>query len=92
MRLLRDCKLLSFWGESRVGSVNLTVPMKTLENSTTLASVTKSLYYARLDEKDLAIEWLSRAADGQDNTATWANVYPDFDSLRDDPRFHDLLP
>ena len=26
MRLLRDCGLLSFWGESRLGSVNLTVP------------------------------------------------------------------
>jgi hypothetical protein len=28
VRLLRDCGLLSLWGESRLGSVNLAVPLE----------------------------------------------------------------
>jgi len=55
------------------------------------SSMGKARRYAILSEKDLAIEWLTQAADERDNTATWAKVDPFFDPLRDDPRFHDLL-
>jgi len=34
---------------------------------------------------------LTKAVDERYHGAGWANVDPRFDSIRDDPRFHDLL-
>jgi len=55
------------------------------------ASIVKVIWYARLGEKDLAIEWATRAADEREFALTYAKVDPFFDPLRDDPRFQDLL-
>ena len=64
--------------------------MRTLEG-TDGSAAGKAALYGMLGEKDLAIEWATKAADERDNSITWAKVVPEFDPLRDDPRFHDLL-
>jgi serine/threonine-protein kinase len=47
--------------------------------------------YARLGEKDAALEWLERAYDEHDSTLVWLKVHPRFDALRGEPRFAALL-
>jgi len=47
--------------------------------------------YAYLDEKDQAFEWLEKAYETRDGTLSSLKVNPYWDSLRDDPRFQDLL-
>ncbi len=65
--------------------------IRALENWKGLTPGQKGEYYAMLGEKDLAIEWLTKAVEERDNYVTWAKVYPLLDPLRDDPRFQDLL-
>ena len=47
--------------------------------------------YAHLGEKDQAFEWLEKAYEGREGPMIFLNVFPYYDSLRDDPRFTDLL-
>jgi len=46
--------------------------------------------YARLGEKDLALEWLGRNYEARTNFTTYMNVDPAYDSMRSDPRFENL--
>lgn len=50
-----------------------------------------AVIYAGLGEKDLAFEWLNRAADELDTWIIYVNVAPFFGTLRQDPRFLELL-
>jgi serine/threonine-protein kinase len=50
-----------------------------------------ALVYAALDQKDRAFEWLRKAVEEHDIMLISLKVDPDFDSLRSDPRFIDLL-
>ena len=56
-----------------------------------LAQRWRASYYAWLGEKDLAIEWLTKAIDERYHGVAFTNVSPAYDPLRDDPRFQDLL-
>jgi TolB-like protein/Tfp pilus assembly protein PilF len=47
--------------------------------------------YIGLGENDLALEWLEKAYEERDSALIWIKVDPVYDSLRDDPRFQDLL-
>ncbi len=47
--------------------------------------------YARAGEVDIALHWLERALEERDPNMTLLSVVPSWDSLRDDPRFQDLL-
>ena len=47
--------------------------------------------YLRAGENDLALEWLERAFVDRDPNLPFISVSPPFDSVRDDPRFQDLL-
>lgn len=47
--------------------------------------------YAMLGEKDKAFEWLEKAYEQRDSDFEYLKVEPDYDSLRSDPRFKDLL-
>jgi TolB-like protein/Tfp pilus assembly protein PilF len=49
-----------------------------------------ALVYVGFGEKDKAIEWLDKAKSERDPFLIYVNVDPNFDSLRDDPRFTDL--
>ncbi len=65
--------------------------IRTLENWTGLAPQGKAARYAILGDKDRAIELLENGLDEGYAGVVWANVWLEFDSLRDDPRFQDLL-
>jgi TolB-like protein/DNA-binding winged helix-turn-helix (wHTH) protein len=47
--------------------------------------------YARLGDKEKALEWLERDYGERESLGTLLNVDPAFDSLRFDPRFRDLV-
>lgn len=47
--------------------------------------------YTRAGKKDEALEWLEKAYQAHDPNMPYISVDPIFDSLRDDPRFRDLL-
>lgn len=47
--------------------------------------------YAMLGDKDEAFAWLERAYEDRDEWLLFLKVYPYFDGLRSDPRYHDLL-
>jgi hypothetical protein len=46
--------------------------------------------YAALDEKDKAFLWLEKAYD-EHSSLLFIKVEPDFDNIRSDPRYSDLL-
>ncbi|HEY3039995.1 MAG TPA: winged helix-turn-helix domain-containing protein [Pyrinomonadaceae bacterium] len=47
--------------------------------------------YTALGEKDKAFSWLERAYENHDQILIYLNVMPEFDNLRSDQRFNDLL-
>jgi serine/threonine-protein kinase len=50
-----------------------------------------AMVYAALADRDKAIEWLDNAYEQRHWGLTLLKVYPEFDPLRSDPRFADLL-
>lgn len=56
-----------------------------------VSSYCRALVYVGLGEKDLAFEWLERAFAEKSEMMLWLNIGADCDSLRSDPRFHNLL-
>jgi len=50
-----------------------------------------ALIYAYLGDKDQAMRWLEEGYKEHEFFMTSLNVAPEWDPLRDDPRFHDLL-
>jgi serine/threonine-protein kinase len=49
-----------------------------------------ALAYARLGDKNEAIEWLQRSYQNKEIMIADINVFPPFDPLRNDPRFQAL--
>ena len=47
--------------------------------------------YAALGERDPAFQWLEQAYTEHETFLPWCNVDPEFDTLRGDPRFADLI-
>jgi TolB-like protein len=47
--------------------------------------------YARLGEKEKAIQWLEKAVSEHEGEVVWLKVLPDYESLRSDVRFTKLL-
>jgi serine/threonine protein kinase/Flp pilus assembly protein TadD len=50
-----------------------------------------AVVYLGLGDKDQAFVWLDKAFQDRSSFLIWLKVEPQFDSLRDDPRFQDLL-
>ena len=50
-----------------------------------------ALYYTLAGDNDSAFHWLAQAINEHRMGAAYLRVYPQWDSLRDDPRFQDLL-
>lgn len=47
--------------------------------------------YAKLGDKEEALKWLVASYESRFSWTPWMEWNPNFSSLRDDPRFHDLL-
>jgi hypothetical protein len=58
---------------------------------TYVSSVTIAQIYAPLEEKDKAFEWLEKGYREHDGRLVQLKVIPEFESLRSDPRFDDLV-
>src|SRR5207237_3192657 len=56
-----------------------------------VAPLTVAEVYAALGERTLACEWLERAVDDRNGLVASLPVSPQFDLLRDDPRFEALV-
>jgi Flp pilus assembly protein TadD len=50
-----------------------------------------AIVYAGLGEKHQALERLEKAYEDRSYRLTWIQLWPQLDSLRGEPRFHDLL-
>jgi hypothetical protein len=50
-----------------------------------------ALIYTGLGEKSQALTWLEKSYEARDNRLIWFNLEPQFDSLRSEARFADLL-
>jgi tetratricopeptide (TPR) repeat protein len=50
-----------------------------------------AVIYVGLGAKTPTFEWLDKAYEDHSSWLTWIKVDPRFDSIRDDPRYHDLL-
>ncbi|MEO6052254.1 MAG: tetratricopeptide repeat protein [Pyrinomonadaceae bacterium] len=53
--------------------------------------VDMAVFYAKLNERDEAFRWLEKAFEDRDSVMTFLKVTPEWDNLRPDPRFQDLL-
>jgi len=51
----------------------------------------QAIIYAARDDRDEAIRWLNVAAKQEDGYLLWLKVSPEFDPLRDDPRFQQIV-
>ena len=56
-----------------------------------LKSFEIALNYTRLQDKDKAFEYLNKAFEQREPQMTEIKVFPPFKSLRDDPRFKELV-
>jgi tetratricopeptide (TPR) repeat protein len=52
---------------------------------------TKASFYALIGEKDSAFQWLQRAYQDRGDIVLWLQNDPFLDTLRDDPRYRELL-
>ena len=50
-----------------------------------------AVVYAALGDKDQTFKWLETAYDRRDTFLAWLNANPEFDSVRDDRRFGELV-
>ena len=50
-----------------------------------------AVIYAGLGDKSATLEWLDKAYDDRSTWLTWIKVDPRFDSIRNDPRYRDLV-
>jgi TolB-like protein/class 3 adenylate cyclase/Tfp pilus assembly protein PilF len=57
----------------------------------TISSVLVARAYAALNDRDRAIEWLTKACDTHDPSARQLKMFPEFDALESDPRYQALL-
>src|SRR3989442_7953566 len=46
--------------------------------------------YLGLGDKELALRWLEKSSENREDGLLWVNTDPSWDSLRSEPRFHDL--
>jgi hypothetical protein len=50
-----------------------------------------AIIYVGLGDKAHALEWLEKAHEDHSDRLAWIKSWPVFDSLRGEPRYHDLL-
>ena len=74
-----------------LASDNRAEAKRTLDQWEDLSFLGQARFYALIEEGDTVIEALRKELEQPNHNDTWINVWPEFDFLRDDPRFQDLL-
>jgi TolB-like protein/Tfp pilus assembly protein PilF/predicted Ser/Thr protein kinase len=65
--------------------------LESLSTRSYVSPLNVATIYAGLGETDHAIQWLGNAYEDRSPLLTYLKIDPDFDPLRSDPRFQDLL-
>lgn len=65
--------------------------LKELSKSRYVPPFDIALIYVGMGDKPQALKWLETAYEDHSFRLTWIKVWPQFDSLREEPRFQDLL-
>ncbi len=74
-----------------LASGNRAEAIAALRDSDQIPALNKAMFSMLAGEEDLALEWLTQAIDERDPQVAFIKADPFFDTLRDDPRFQDLL-
>ena len=69
----------------------LLVQLEKLSEKRYVSSFYNALIFTGFGDKDLAFEYLEKAFEEHESFLSYSNVFPYFDTIRDDPRFHALL-
>jgi DNA-binding winged helix-turn-helix (wHTH) protein/TolB-like protein/Tfp pilus assembly protein PilF len=72
-------------------SVKTLAELRDVSRQGYLNSYTFAVVYIGLGDKDQTLSWLEKAFQDRSSVLLWLGVEPMFASLRDDPRFQDLL-
>lgn len=56
-----------------------------------MASATLAINYSKLGEKEKALCWLERAYESHTRDLIYLNVMPEYDPIRNDPRFQAIV-
>ncbi len=80
-------------GEKRFWLENLEQDLKAMKQSRAgyFSAYSMAGDYALAGEKDKAFEWLAKAYQEHDSELVFLKVEPEFDNIRSDPRYADLL-
>ncbi|HSE97637.1 MAG TPA: hypothetical protein VLD57_05155, partial [Blastocatellia bacterium] len=70
---------------------NRLIAIKNLAEKGILASIEVAIIYALLNNRDEAFKWLEKAYESHSDRLVYLKINPDFDSLRSDPRFADIV-
>ncbi len=73
------------------GARKILIDLKQMSNERYVSAYNIAVIHTGLAEKDLALDWLVRAYHNRDVWLVWLKVNPRFDSLRNEPRFADLV-
>jgi len=67
------------------------VQLNELSNGCYVSPLDLAIVYTGLGEKELALEWFEKAFEERTGALIYLKVEPLYDSLRNEPRFNDLL-
>jgi TolB-like protein len=67
------------------------IELKELARQRYVSAYNIAIIHAGLGEKEAALDWLVKAYHNKDVWLVWLKVNPRFDTLRDEPRFADLM-
>ena len=89
IRGIPEPELIAFLRHS--ASDNRAEAKRTIDQWEDLTGLFQARLYALIEEGDTVIQLLRKELEQPNHNDTWINVWPEFDFLRDDPRFQDLL-
>ena len=87
LKRLNDVYLTSGWK----AYVQANLDRMVVDDKNRLPPFVIATFYARLDRKDEALQWLEKGYEERDFRMTLLSVSPELDNLRSDPRFKELM-